>query len=124
MRLARSEINNAFHAVAVQQAQDKPWVHAMQWHLSRSHPKPDLCDEYAKENKFDLGAGIFRKADIPRKPHPHCFCYVTPVQLDEEDFLDQLTSGSFDRYLEEQRAMRVGPAPEIPSIARIARARQ
>lgn len=113
MRLSRSEINNAFHAVSVQQAQDKPWVQGMQWHLSGSHGKSDICDEYAHdEHTDDLGAGVFPKADVPRKPHPHCFCYVTAVQVDEDEFLDKLVSGGYDDWVDKQRARAEETRPE------------
>lgn len=115
MRLARSEINNAFHAVAVQQVQDKPWVHAMQWHLSGSHPKADICDEYANEDKFDLGAGIWPKGEVPRKPHPHCYCYVTGVQVDEDEFLANLTNGNYDKWIADQRKLARMQSPVVPT---------
>lgn len=121
MRLARSEINNAFHAVSVQQAQDKPWVHSMKWHLSGSHPRADICDEYAHEDKYDLGPGVFPKKDVPRKPHPHCFCYVTSVEIDEDEFLDSLVSGKFDRYIEDRRQMATVAQPKLPSVASVQR---
>lgn len=114
MRLARSEINNAFHAVSVQQVQDKPWVHAMQWHLSGSHPKADVCDEYANEDKFDLGAGVWPKGEVPRKPHPHCFCYATGIQVDEDEFLNTLLGGGYDDWIAKQRAEAVRRAPVVP----------
>lgn len=114
MRLARSEINNAFHAVSVQQVQDKPWVHAMQWHLSSSHPKADVCDEYAHDDQFNKGPGIFPKLEVPRKPHPHCYCYVTPVQVDEDEFLDRLVNGDYDKWIADQRAMAEDRQPVVP----------
>lgn len=114
MRLARSEINNAFHAVSVQQVQDKPWIHAMQWHLSGSHPKSDICDEYANEDKFDLGAGIWPKGDVPRKPHPHCYCYATGVQVDEDEFLDHLVNGDYNKWIDDQRRIAQQRGPEVP----------
>lgn len=119
LRLARSEINNAFHAVAVQQVQDKPWVHAMQWHLSGSHPKADICDEYANEDKFDLGPGIWPKGDVPRKPHPHCYCYVTGVEIDEDEFLANLTNGNYDKWIADRRAMGAVEQPKVPSAATV-----
>jgi hypothetical protein len=114
MRLARSEISNAFHAVSVQQVQDKPWVHAMQWHLSGSHPKSDVCDDYAGEDQFDIGSGIFPKMEVPRKPHPTCYCYVTPVQVDEDDFLNALVNGDYDKWIADQRAMASQTQPTVP----------
>lgn len=96
-RLARTEINNAFHATSIVQANDKPWIEEMLWHLSRSHPKADICDLYAKGGRN--GDGIYRVRDVPRKPHPHCFCYVTPVSPDEDEFLDNLVAGRYNDYL-------------------------
>lgn len=101
LRLARSEINNAFHAVAVNQVAEAPWVNAMQWHLSRSHPKADDCDRLAREDQFKLGPGRFRPRDVPRKPHPQCFCYITPVVVDEDEFLDHLIAGRYDGYIKQ-----------------------
>lgn len=114
MRLARSEINNAFHAVTVQQVQDRPWVHSMQWHLSGSHPKADICDEYANEDKFGKGAGIFPKDQVPRKPHPHCYCYPTAVQVDEDEFLANLLGGGYDDWIAKERAIANQRTPEVP----------
>lgn len=114
MRLARSEINNAFHAVSVQQVQEKPWANGMKWNLSGSHPKPDICDEYAKEDKFQLGAGMFPKDQVPRKPHPHCYCYATPGLIDEDTFLDNLVSGGYDKWIDKQRAMALERQPVVP----------
>lgn len=90
MRLARTEINNAFHAISIQNATEKPWVNQMKWNLSRSHPKPDPCDALV---------GLYDPPDVPRKPHPHCFCYVTPQVEDRDVFLDKLLAGQYDDYL-------------------------
>lgn len=97
-RLARTEINNAFHATSVMQADEKPWIEKMGWHLSHSHPKADTCDIYAKGGPG--GDGIYRVRDVPRKPHPQCFCYITPVSPDEDEFLDNLVKGRYDTYLD------------------------
>ena len=116
MRLARSEINNAYHAQAVADANEKPWVNAMRWHLSSSHPKADVCNEYAQEDKYNMGAGVFPKKEVPRKPHPHCYCYVTPEVEDEDDFLDNLLGGGYDDYIAKKRASLDAPAPAAPKI--------
>lgn len=98
MRLARSELNNVFHAVSVNQADEKPWINTMKWHLSRSHPKADICDAYAHGGRD--GNGIYLVRDVPRKPHPQCFCFVTPQAPDEDEFLDNLVAGNYDSYLD------------------------
>jgi hypothetical protein len=47
----------------------------VQYSLSQRHPKTDICDFYAKMNKYGLGPGIYPKALAPKPPlHPHCLC--------------------------------------------------
>jgi hypothetical protein len=99
LRLARTEINNASHATAIAQATEKPWALGMQWHLSASHPKRDECDDLAKEDSHDLGAGVFPPDAVPLKPHPQCFCYVTPEVVGEDEFLSHLIAGDYDEFL-------------------------
>jgi hypothetical protein len=99
MRLARTEINNAFHATTILGLGDAPWITAMHWNLSRSHPKADDCDTFATQDAFGLGPGNYPPRDTPRKPHPQCFCVVTPTTVDEDDFLDQLVGGHYDSYI-------------------------
>lgn len=77
MRLARTELNNAFHERQIAIAQNKPWVEGVRWNLSGSHPKADLCDVYAHDDAFGLGSGVFPPNDVPSKPHPHCLCFMT-----------------------------------------------
>jgi hypothetical protein len=105
MRLARTEINNAAHAVAVDAQRDKPWVTGMRWHLSGSHPRPDVCDQLAKGSN---GKGIYETDAVPAKPHPHCFCFVTPETVDEAQFLDNLVGGQYNSYLERYRNLQPG----------------
>jgi hypothetical protein len=97
MRLARTEINNAAHAVAIHSQADKPWVIGMRWRLSGSHPKPDECDKLAKGGP--KGDGIYRKGETPKKPHPQCFCFVTPETPTDNEFLDALINGEYNDYL-------------------------
>jgi hypothetical protein len=106
LRLSRTEINNAAHAVAVDAQRDKPWVSGMAWHLSSSHPRPDVCDTLAKGGKG--GKGVYPVDETPAKPHPHCFCYVTPVVPDEDEFLDNLLAGHYNDYIDKYRNMQPG----------------
>jgi len=74
-RLARTEINNAFHAQAIADVQEKPWVEHVTWHLSKMHkPIPgDLCETYdGQQFSTDL---------VPLKPHPQCVTGDTLVQF-------------------------------------------
>ena len=101
MRLARTEINNAYHGIQVQESIDCPFIERVQWHLSGSHKKPDNCNRYA-ETIHEPGErpGIWRPAAVPRKPHPQCLCYTTPVVMSEDEFMRGMMNGRFDRFLE------------------------
>jgi hypothetical protein len=85
LRLGRTELNNAFHAVSIDQAQKNPYVTGMVWHLSGSHPRPDACNDYEEQ--------FFRPYEVPNKPHPNCFCYVTPETISSQGIRDQHLSG-------------------------------
>lgn len=88
-RLARTELNNAFHQRQIANAQ-KPWVVAAHWNLSGSHPRKDRCDELASGDEHDLGRGNYPKTDVPDKPHPQCLCFLTYEMMDEKDFVRNL----------------------------------
>lgn len=103
MRLARTELNNAFHAAQVRQAQKDPWTMTVKWWLSGSHPRPDECNEYADGVHFTGGeAGHFRPAEVPAKPHPNCLCFTTPETVDRDEFIRRFETGDYDDYLDEQ----------------------
>lgn len=98
MRLARTEINNAFHNQQISGFQG-PWIEAVQWNLSGSHKKPDECDRYAKTDQYNLGAGKFPPGKVPGKPHPQCLCYLTAVSVSPEQFAKDVRAGKFDDEL-------------------------
>jgi hypothetical protein len=91
MRLARTEINNAFHERQLQGAK-RPGVTAVKWNLSGSHKVPDLCNVYANHN----GNGHWAVGNVPEKPHPQCFCYLTYITTPPGEFQKRLAAGSFD----------------------------
>lgn len=88
-RLARTEINNAFHSSALQRFQDSGLCTGVDWNLSSSHPEGDECDTFASESPYD-------PKKVPSKPHPFCLCYVTPALPSEEEFLENLLNGDYD----------------------------
>lgn len=90
MRLARTEINNAFHETQKQEAQDKPWISHCKWNLSKSHPRFDICDEYA--NGGEGQRGLYDVKGIPDKPHPHCFCYLTYEVVDQHEMMELIAN--------------------------------
>lgn len=88
-RLARTEINNAFHATSAQRYAKSNLVEYIDWHLSSSHPEGDICDSYASDSPYD-------KRNTPMKPHPNCYCFITPALPSEKEFMDNLFAGKYD----------------------------
>lgn len=94
-RLARTEMNNAFHAQAIEDMEDRPWIDFVRWHLSGSHkPSGDECEANARH-------GLFPADAVPSKPHPNCFCYITPDVPDRDTFLMELNMGRYDEWIEQ-----------------------
>lgn len=103
LRLARTEINNAFHSMTVARAVDSPWTPNMSWHLSKSHPKKDECNVIAEHDAGE-GAGVYRSEAVPVRPHPQCMCYVVPEPIEEDEFIENFLKGDYDDYLDEKLA--------------------
>jgi len=104
MRLARTEINNAFHFEQIRYTREMPWVEGYKWNLSGSHPKGqkgDPCADMASRNHDGIGRGVYKKGNVPGKPHPQCLCFLTNVTMDNSTFESRLRSGAFDSYLNE-----------------------
>lgn len=102
MRLGRTEVNNAFHQTSIRNYQDSPWVEKVLWNLSGSHPRPDLCNEYA-ESVHHSGkgweAGEYKPGDVPDKPHPNCLCYIEPVAMSLDAFAKNFKAGKYDSHI-------------------------
>lgn len=99
MRLARTEINNAFHERQIAGA-ERPGVTGAIWNLSGSHKVPDDCNLFAAQNKHDMGRGVFPPGKVPDRPHPQCFCYLTYKTMTARQFKDALSNGDFDSELD------------------------
>jgi hypothetical protein len=69
MRIARTEINNAYREAHIQSTREasgnlKPFISGIQWSLSLSHPRADICDCWAGYDS-GLGPGIYLPEDVP-----------------------------------------------------------
>jgi hypothetical protein len=102
-RLARTEINNAFHRAQIDQRLDSPFTTGFKWHLSGSHPRPDACNDYADSVHFKDGdPGVFKPSEVPGKPHPNCLCFLTTEQVSEDEFIQGFVQGKYNTYIDEQ----------------------
>jgi hypothetical protein len=88
MRLARTEMTNAFHEGTILSSQSMPSYLGIIWLLSERHPVPDVCDDYAGHN----GDGFWEKGNEPMIPHPQCLCVALPRHEDPEAFAQRLKS--------------------------------
>lgn len=104
MRIGRTEVANAFHLTTIRNTREQPWVRGYKWNLSGSHGKPDVCNEYAEDDHDNMGAGIFKKANVPGKPHPQCLCYLTVASMSDSDFINAYNKGRFNQYLQSRVA--------------------
>lgn len=90
-RTGRTEIANAYHATSISENANSPFVSKLEWHLSSSHPKADICDAYSGRK--------FNPLETPSKPHPQCLCYVTPIPISNTQLQRGLKNGEFNDYL-------------------------
>lgn len=86
-RLARTELNNAFHTAQRTVSDANPYADGMEWNLSSTHPKPDACDALAKGHSPGRPTGVYNDGEVPDKPHPQCKCFVATVPVSEAEFL-------------------------------------
>ena len=76
LRLARTEINAAFHETRRLGAITSPVVAGMRWRLSNRHPIWDVCNLLAQQDLYRMGQGVYPPEQLPPKPHPNCICYT------------------------------------------------
>lgn len=89
MRLARTEIAHAYReghvqAVTTESGELKPFVHALGFRLSASHPEPDICDEWASQDIDGLGPGNYLPENVP-VDHPHGMCFTVTILERHQD---------------------------------------
>lgn len=101
-RLARTEINNSHHESTIRQSEMRPWVLGYKWNLSGSHPRPDVCNEYAEDDRYGLGAGVWKKGEAPSRPHPQCLCYLTHLQDEPDEWIQKALGGEYDGWFDDQ----------------------
>ncbi|MBN1058519.1 hypothetical protein [Clostridium botulinum] len=97
-RLARTSITHSFRETQIQQAMNNPFNIGMKWELSpshgiRMHGKTDVCDDYAGQDSYGLGIGVF---PIDKTPigHPQCLCITYEVNTDIKSAMKELKEWS------------------------------
>ncbi|MBT9137177.1 MAG: hypothetical protein DDT34_02264 [Firmicutes bacterium] len=78
MRLARTEMNNAFHEGTIAANQHNPGYRGIFWRLSGTHIVPDVCTDMAADMSHGE-PGFYPKGKEPVRPHPQCVAGGTIV---------------------------------------------
>lgn len=84
LRLARTEIQYANHAVTSEIAQHFPGITGRYVRLSPEHPVSDICDDYAAGGPYDVNDNI-----LPL--HPQCMCYYEEALMPAAQFTRQVS---------------------------------
>lgn len=97
MRLGRTEITWAAGQSTLIASRLNPYVTGINWNLSPSHPRADVCDGLAAGSPYEPN-------NVPQyPPHPQCMCNLspavtkTPAQVTEE--LHQYMNEGYDAPL-------------------------
>ncbi len=91
MRLARTEINNAYHEGCIMGSRQIPGYEGIYWRLSPQHKVPDVCDDYAAfTGHGGTEPGFYRAGSEPFRPHPQCMCYTYAGLPDPSVMADRL----------------------------------
>lgn len=74
-RIAQTELHRAYAERQAVELMEDEGVGFVQIRMSQTHPKTDICDYYAKVDRYGLGKGVYPKALAPRPGfHPFCRC--------------------------------------------------
>ena len=97
LRLARTEMTAAYGEATISAGMTSPSCKGIQFILSSSHPKPDICDEITGIDKHGLGIGVYPIDEAPNYPfHPNCLCITLTVNEQPEDFVQRLKKWQSD----------------------------
>ena len=106
LRLARTEINQAYYWAQKEMAKENPLLIGQKWNLSNTHPTDwppsaaymgyqEICDYRANHDHHGLGEGVFPPGEAP-PDHPNGLCYLTDVWKPVEEILDLLGDPDLD----------------------------
>lgn len=81
-RIAQTELHRAWVDNQAREIMDDDSIEVVQVKMSSTHPRIDICDMFATQDKYGLGPGLYPKGDAPKPPfHPHCRCGLISKRL-------------------------------------------
>lgn len=70
-RIAQTELHRNYTDQVARELMADDQIEYVQWKLSGTHPKTDICDRHARVDAYGVGAGIYPKGEAPKPPaHP------------------------------------------------------
>ena len=79
-RIAQTELARAHADRVGREIMADEEVTVVEYRMSGSHPREDICDLFARVDRYGLGPGRYPKALAPRPPlHPFCRCIVRSI---------------------------------------------
>jgi hypothetical protein len=106
-RVLRTEINRAHGEAYASGAEKAPGFVGFRFLLSPQHPRHDICDLLAAQNRYGLGPGVYPdRKRTPWPAHPNTLSFIVAV------FEEQVTQADRDGQETELQALQ-RLAPEV-----------
>lgn len=118
LRMARTELQYANHAVTTEIAAHSPWITGRYVRLSPAHPQSDICDTWAE-------GGPYSKNNQILPLHPNCLCRYEEALMPPSAFAAQVRGwvrgeNSFlDDYSDWLGQRSISPLPDAITIANV-----
>ena len=81
-RIAQTELHRAWVDKQAAEIMGDDTVEVVQFKMSGTHPRTDICDLYANQDAYGLGPGLYPKEYAPKPPlHPFCRCGLISKRL-------------------------------------------
>ena len=102
-RIAQTELHRAYAERQAVELMGDSDVEYVQVRMSATHPAVDICDYFAKVDRYGLGPGVYPKGKAPVPAyHPHCRCILAPKLDIRKGTKAALREGSERAWLREQ----------------------
>lgn len=79
-RIVDTELDIDWHKQKAKEILEDKDVECVKFMMTKTHPRCDICDYFAKADFYGLGAGVYPKQKAPTLPlHPFCKCVLMPL---------------------------------------------
>lgn len=82
-------INDYYHKKQSDSSEKSVITKGIKWNLSKNHEEKDICDQYANQDLYGLGPGIYPADKVPDR-HTGCKCYLTSVLYEGDELISRI----------------------------------